>query len=527
MRGDEDGHVIGGDVFEPCEEVDLAAHVKMRRRLVEEQHLGLSDKGTGQSDRLLLAARETTPAFGDRHVVAEGVAGDEILDAGETRGGDDFLVGRGRFSKRDIVADLAEEKIGVLQHETDAGTQIRRVVLARINIVDDYFSFGGLVEAAQQAADGGLAGPDTADDSDTLAAGNLERDLVERRLIGPGVVERYFLEGDAAFFDVPRNVHAFRRTFALEVHDAINALERDQSLCGAGDDGGNARDGCEHATRQHGAGDQHADSDLAVEDEEDADDDHQQVIELLRSAGAGERQRRPAVHFLAGAGGGGHGALPGVLHAGLGTGCAHGLDAGKRLDQHAVACGGLRLQLPHGALERPLQDEADDDHYGQDHQRNEGERTADHEQNGDENNGEEEIGDGNDGAGGEEFSHRVEFADLIGENADGPRRLRHPPAQHRREEVRGHDDVELLARPVDDAAAHHADVEVVDDRNAHADRQRDHRGHGAVRDYAVVDVHDEEGARQSQQIDKQRGHSNVAVVRPEAARNRPEPVRTG
>src|SRR5262245_58883543 len=53
MRGDEDGHVIGGDVFEPCEEVDLAAHVKMRRRLVEEQHLGLSDKGTGQSDRLL------------------------------------------------------------------------------------------------------------------------------------------------------------------------------------------------------------------------------------------------------------------------------------------------------------------------------------------------------------------------------------------------------------------------------------------------------------------------------------------
>src|SRR5262245_12000480 len=304
MRGNEDGHVIGGDVLEPCEEVGLAAHVKMRGRLVEEQNLGLSDQGTGQPDRLLLSARETTPAFGDRHVVAEGVAGDDVLDAGETRGSDDFLVGRGRFSKRDIVADLAEEKIGVLQHETDAGAQIRRVVLARVNIVDDYFPFGGLVEAAQQAADGGLAGADTADDSDTLAAGDLERDLVERSVIGAGIVERYVLEGNAAFFDVPRNVHALRRTLTLEVHDAINALERNQSLCSAGDDGGNARDRCEHATRQHGAGDQHADSDLTVEDEEDADDDHQQVIELLCSVGAGERQRRPAVHFLAGAGSG-------------------------------------------------------------------------------------------------------------------------------------------------------------------------------------------------------------------------------
>src|SRR5262249_54424064 len=38
VRGNQDGHVIGGYVFEPLEEVGLAAHIEMRGRLVEEQH---------------------------------------------------------------------------------------------------------------------------------------------------------------------------------------------------------------------------------------------------------------------------------------------------------------------------------------------------------------------------------------------------------------------------------------------------------------------------------------------------------
>ena len=60
-------------------------------------------------------------------------------------------------------------------------------------------------------------------------------------------------------------------------------------------------------------------------------------------------------------------------------------------------------------------------------------------------------------------------------------------------------------------------------RDAHADRQRDQRGHGAVRHHAVVDVHDEEGARQREHVHDQRGDRDVAVVRPEAARR---PTRT-
>ena len=73
-------------------------------------------------------------ALGDRHVVAERMAGDEGLDAGQTRRREHFLVGRRRPAERDVVAQLAVEQIGVLQHEADAGAQIGRIVLAQMSM---------------------------------------------------------------------------------------------------------------------------------------------------------------------------------------------------------------------------------------------------------------------------------------------------------------------------------------------------------------------------------------------------------
>ena len=75
------------------------------------------------------------------------MTGNEVLHAGKPRGSDDLLVGRVRLAERDVVADLAEEQVGVLQHEADAGAQIGRIVLAHIDAVDDDLAVRGLVEA--------------------------------------------------------------------------------------------------------------------------------------------------------------------------------------------------------------------------------------------------------------------------------------------------------------------------------------------------------------------------------------------
>ncbi len=58
----------------------------------------------------------------------------KLLDAGEPCRLDDLLIGGGGLAKRDVVAQLAEEQIGVLHHEADAGAQIGGVVLPRASM---------------------------------------------------------------------------------------------------------------------------------------------------------------------------------------------------------------------------------------------------------------------------------------------------------------------------------------------------------------------------------------------------------
>src|SRR5262249_35270041 len=164
-------------------------------------------------------ARQAASAFGNGHVVAERVAGDEALDAGEPRGGQHFLVGRLGPPERDVVAQLAVEQVGVLQDEADARAKIRRVVLANIDAVDEDAALGRLVEAGEQTADCGLARADPADDTDALARGDAERYLLER-ILDPGrVLEGDVVELNASLLDLPRDIGAADRPLALERHD--------------------------------------------------------------------------------------------------------------------------------------------------------------------------------------------------------------------------------------------------------------------------------------------------------------------
>ena len=80
MSGDDNCHVALSDELERVEKVGFAFHIQMSRRLVGEKDLGIADQETGQTDSLLLPAGQASPAFGNGHVVAEWVAGNEVLD---------------------------------------------------------------------------------------------------------------------------------------------------------------------------------------------------------------------------------------------------------------------------------------------------------------------------------------------------------------------------------------------------------------------------------------------------------------
>src|SRR5512132_603192 len=152
----------------------------MRRRLVKKQNPRLADDGTGKSDRLLLPSRQAAAAFLDGEIVTERVGGSELLDARQPGRFENLLLGRRWKTKRDIVAQPAEEQIDILQNKPDAVAQVCGIVLAQIDAVDQNAALVGIVEPGEQAADRRLAGSNLADNADALPGCDRERNTFER-----------------------------------------------------------------------------------------------------------------------------------------------------------------------------------------------------------------------------------------------------------------------------------------------------------------------------------------------------------
>src|SRR5262245_36499211 len=81
MGRDDDGHLAVGQPLQPLKELRFAANIEMGCRFVEKQDLGTTDQDAGKANGLLLPARETAPPFGNRHFVAKGMGGSEVLNA--------------------------------------------------------------------------------------------------------------------------------------------------------------------------------------------------------------------------------------------------------------------------------------------------------------------------------------------------------------------------------------------------------------------------------------------------------------
>src|SRR5271155_5446140 len=86
MGDDDDGAVLG-DVRHVLLDDPLALVVERARRLVEDQDSRVHDQGAGDRDALALAARKCGAAFADDRVVALRQFEDEVVRAGEIRGG--------------------------------------------------------------------------------------------------------------------------------------------------------------------------------------------------------------------------------------------------------------------------------------------------------------------------------------------------------------------------------------------------------------------------------------------------------
>ena len=218
--GDDEARPALHQVAEARLDQPFALGVEVAGGLVEDEDPRVGIQGPGDGEALALAAGEADAALSDEGVVALGQVGDEAVGVGELGGGDDprrcprkcprnirgggpTPGGRGRVTTiggtsggggvssggggvGDVVGDGAVEEEDVLLDDAEESAVGLDVDGAEVGAVEGDAAGGGVVEAGDEVAEGGLAGPAGANEGDGLAGQGFEVDVLEDPLVGAG-----------------------------------------------------------------------------------------------------------------------------------------------------------------------------------------------------------------------------------------------------------------------------------------------------------------------------------------------------
>ena len=198
MRDDQHG-APGHQPLERELDHALALGVERARRLVQQQDRTIGEDRARDREPLPLPA-------GQAHAALAEIAGVPLRQLRDEFGGEGGLA-RGahlgfpgvRSSVADVFEDARREDDGILRHDREAGAHVPRIRVAHVDAVDAHRARLRIVEAQQQLEHRRLARARRADQRDVLAGGHLEREVVERRGVGPrGIAEAHAVEGDAS-----------------------------------------------------------------------------------------------------------------------------------------------------------------------------------------------------------------------------------------------------------------------------------------------------------------------------------------
>src|SRR5829696_7814232 len=263
-----------GPAFEECCQrlLDdrLRARVDVARGLIQYEDARVRQDRPGEREELALALAERSSALAQHGIVAVRQIHDEAV--GVDHAGRRFdlpaarLSGVARTAVADVLGDGAGEQEGFLQHDPYVRPQVLAGHLPDVPSVYADRTFGGVVEAGDEACDGRLARARRADKGDRLAWLDHEVHVVQH---GPSriVFERHVLEGDEAPGRAElRGVRWIRglRFFVQNVVDAFCAGDRGLGL---GVYLGGELNGTEELLDVDQEGRQHADRERAGEDQ--------------------------------------------------------------------------------------------------------------------------------------------------------------------------------------------------------------------------------------------------------------------
>ena len=195
MRQDQRG-ASGHQPIQRLLDHRLVLRVHRRQRLVQHQDRRVAQQRPGDGDALALAARQARAAFADHGLVAVGQRLDEVVRVGGAGDGDEVGLAGVGAAQTQVVLDRAVEQVGVLCHHRDHPAHCLGIERAQVVAADTHRAALRIVQTEQQADDGRFAGTAGADNADTLAGGDAERQALMRGAPAAGVGEAHGVERD-------------------------------------------------------------------------------------------------------------------------------------------------------------------------------------------------------------------------------------------------------------------------------------------------------------------------------------------
>ena len=191
-----------GKLAKALEHLELGARVERRRRLVQDQQLGVAHVGARDRDLLPLAAGEVDAAAEalaeDLVVAVRQPPDDAVGEAPLRRGGDPRAIeSRIDAADGDVLARGQVVAHEILEDDADVPAQRLEVVVAQIVAVQHHVALVGIVEAREQLDQRGLAGAVLAHQRQHFAGAQREVEVAHRPALGARVAEADVVEGEA------------------------------------------------------------------------------------------------------------------------------------------------------------------------------------------------------------------------------------------------------------------------------------------------------------------------------------------
>ena len=186
--------------LQPLERLDdrgLGLLVDGARRLIEDEHGAVLQKGACQRDPLPLAAGQLHSAVADFRVVTLGQSLDELVGVGGLGSRNDLLARRPGRGVGDVLRDARREEHCLLEHDRELSAQVGEPVVAQVHTVQEDCARGRVVEAREQADQRGLPRARRPNDAEPRPRRDDAGDVVQHGPVGP-VPERHPAELERA-----------------------------------------------------------------------------------------------------------------------------------------------------------------------------------------------------------------------------------------------------------------------------------------------------------------------------------------